>query len=73
VGDVRNYEGGKRAPKVNTPFHLLQISVSEECNSQAFIKGVMLWAVTHLHYHQLINGGELYIYTPSYEQDGRLI
>jgi hypothetical protein len=39
---VRNYEGGKGAPKVGMPFHLLQISVSEECNSQAFIKGVML-------------------------------
>ena len=70
---VRFYEGGKGAPKVGMPFYLLQISISEKCNSQAFIKGVMLWAVTHLHYHQLINGGELYIYTPSYEQDGGLI
>ena len=71
MGDVRNYEGGKGAPKVGMPFHL-QISVSEECNNQAFIKGVMLWVVTHLYYYQLINGGELYIYTPSYEQNGRL-
>ena len=41
----------------------------QECNGQTFLKGAMLWAVTQLHYHQLINSGELHIYILSYEQD----